>query len=51
MADLSATTKIETLIIPVYWAEFHIKKTGKEIPESLAQGLLTQRTGKNIFLF
>jgi len=26
MADLSATTKIGTLMIPGYWMEFHIKK-------------------------
>ncbi len=25
MADLSARTKIETLMIKVYWTEFHIK--------------------------
>ncbi len=43
MADLSATTKIETFMITVCWTEFHIKITIKS--EKMAKRLLRKVTG------
>ena len=31
MAELSATTKNENLMISAYWLEFYIKKFGKDV--------------------
>ncbi len=39
MADLSGTTKIETLMIMVCWTEFHIK-TIKEVKWNISLKIL-----------